>query len=566
MPPRTVVPAFILVCLLVLALWPPPAGAGTYDVYSCRLPDGTPAPTGGWTSFMNFDPGGEYMSGVYDRCPQGQGLSATLPWQPQSPANAGWRFSAPADTVLTGFLLHRWASGALRGSGVAGYMSGVDGWPPSSPGSGVGEACLSAPPEQTEWCVQVGNPSAQDDPSNEYARSGLQATSLTLGEACSTPDACLGNPVLPLALTIRDARMTLNDVFAPRFDQDPSPQAATNAVELAVSDRGSGVATLEVIVDDNVLAREDQLTAACQKPYVDPVPCPLQRNVAMHIDPKSLLDGDHQVRGRATDAGGNTTLSRPVTITTRDGAIVAPPVEPVEPPADAPFPAVPATPSTAALGSPIRPIVRLKTWFVGKSRRAQRTLRHGQAAELTGRLTTADGKPVADAQLGVQERELGVASQLRPAGAVRTSRDGAFTYRVNPGPTRTIVVSYRALPDDPAPSVIAQATVYVRAGVTLRTAPARVRNGTRMTFSGRVLAEGTSRRALVTIYSLSSGSRSRIPVETVRADSAGRFVYRYRFSYLDAPTTFRFIAVVPKQIGFPYLEGTSRVATVHGRP
>ncbi len=131
---------------------------------------------------------------------------------------------------------------------------------------------------------------------------------------------------------------------------------------------------------------------------------------------------------------------------------------------------------------------------------------------------------------------------------------------------RVITIAYKASAGDPAPTATADVVLRVRAGVTLRTSPGRVRNGTRMTFAGRVLAEPGTRRALVTIYSLSSGSRSRIPVETVRADSAGRFVYRYRFSYLDAPTTFRFIAVVPKQSGFPYLEGRSGVATVHGRP
>jgi hypothetical protein len=71
---------------------------------------------------------------------------------------------------------------------------------------------------------------------------------------------------------------------------------------------------------------------------------------------------------------------------------------------------------------------------------------------------------------------------------------------------------------------------------------------------------------LVTIYSVSGGARKRIPVETVRADSAGRFRYRYTFRYLAGPTAYRFVAVVPKQNGFPYLEGTSKTATVRGRP
>lgn len=40
MPTRFLLALLVLATLLALVLWPSPAGAGTYDVYSCRLPDG----------------------------------------------------------------------------------------------------------------------------------------------------------------------------------------------------------------------------------------------------------------------------------------------------------------------------------------------------------------------------------------------------------------------------------------------------------------------------------------------------------------------------------------------
>ena len=40
----------LLVALLAVTLWPAAARAGTYDVYACRLPDGSGAPAGGWTT------------------------------------------------------------------------------------------------------------------------------------------------------------------------------------------------------------------------------------------------------------------------------------------------------------------------------------------------------------------------------------------------------------------------------------------------------------------------------------------------------------------------------------
>ena len=86
-----------------------------------------------------------------------------------------------------------------------------------------------------------------------------------------------------------------------------------------------------------------------------------------------------------------------------------------------------------------------------------------------------------------------------------------------------------------------------------------------MRFSGRVLGEG-KRAALVTIYALASGPRKRIPVETVRARSDGRFRYSYTFRSIFGPSVFRFVARAPKQTGFPYLAGASKVVTVRGRP
>lgn len=70
----------------------------------------------------------------------------------------------------------------------------------------------------------------------------------------------------------------------------------------------------------------------------------------------------------------------------------------------------------------------------------------------------------------------------------------------------------------------------------------------------------------MTIYALSSGPRKRIPVETVRARADGRFRYSYKFRSIWEPSVYRFVARVPKQTGFPYLEGASKVVTVRGRP
>ena len=71
-------------CYLVLAVLVPlvccaPARAGTYDVYSCRLPDGTPAPAAGWAPFAVAPPEVGLSVTADNSCGSGGGLTASLP-------------------------------------------------------------------------------------------------------------------------------------------------------------------------------------------------------------------------------------------------------------------------------------------------------------------------------------------------------------------------------------------------------------------------------------------------------------------------------------------------------
>src|ERR1700742_4683404 len=96
MPPRTLVLALLVAAIFLLLLWPHPAAAGTYDVYACRLPDGSPAPTHGWTPFSDST---EQNTGTRDGCASGEGMTVLLPWAfDVSRLTAGWRFDTPVDT------------------------------------------------------------------------------------------------------------------------------------------------------------------------------------------------------------------------------------------------------------------------------------------------------------------------------------------------------------------------------------------------------------------------------------------------------------------------------------
>jgi hypothetical protein len=161
--------------------------------------------------------------------------------------------------------------------------------------------------------------------------------------------------------------------------------------------------------------------------------------------------------------------------------------------------------------------------------------------------------------LSATERTTGAGGRVTRRDQLVADMNGHFKYAVVAGPSRTVELGYGAS--------IAHVTVRGKAGVTLKTSLKRVRNGTTLRFSGAVLGEaGTRRAALVTIYALTRGSRSHVPVETVRARASGHFSYAYRFRSIPAPSVYRFQARVPKQTGFPYLEGTSRSVVVRDRP
>jgi hypothetical protein len=88
--------AATLIAAAALAL-PSTARAGVYDVYGCRLPDGTPIPADGWKPWVTGDGGL-----AFDGCSGRGGLDAGF--RPGAllgaGSSAGWVFDAPADTTV----------------------------------------------------------------------------------------------------------------------------------------------------------------------------------------------------------------------------------------------------------------------------------------------------------------------------------------------------------------------------------------------------------------------------------------------------------------------------------
>jgi hypothetical protein len=347
----------------------------------------------------------------------------------------------------------------------------------------------------------------------------------------------------------------LTDTLPPTFEADPQAALAPGdvvskpiSITTVAHDRGSGIARAWLEVDGiNRGPASFESGIECTVPFTKTIPCPLQTTLSARLDPQLVGDGKRSIRFGVEDAAGNQTMSRTLDLLVAAGPLGRASID------------APAVPN----GNSASRFVRLKSWFTGRSRRAVKTVRHGQSVDVEGRLTTANDLAIANATLSVEER---VSSRVRRRTSVRTDAGGRFRYHVSAGPGRTVAFAYTAFSNDAAPVATSSTSLRVRAGVTLRTSKRLVRNGTALRFSGRVLGERGTRRALVTIYALSGGRRARIPVETVRARSDGRFSYTYRFGSITGPSVYRFEARVPRQTGFPYLEGASPRVTVRGRP
>jgi hypothetical protein len=243
MPTRRWIPT-----LLFIGLAPAPARAGTYDVYSCRLPNGEPAGIDGWVATG---------TNAYNDCGSGGGLAAQLPAGIVPPLTAsGWRFAAPSDVRITGFTIYRAAEAAVGYPSARDYFSSYDDAPPLGQTSANPDYCMS----NFSGCTGAGVMSNPLAPQNKFERSGLAIRSLTYQIMCWNFGApggasCPTSPTLG-RLRIFSSRFSLIDESAPTFEGDLVGVPADGTVvagaidaTFTAADRGSGVARTWIEID-----------------------------------------------------------------------------------------------------------------------------------------------------------------------------------------------------------------------------------------------------------------------------------------------------------------------------
>ena len=190
---------------------------------------------------------------------------------------------------------------------------------------------------------------------------------------------------------------------------------------------------------------------------------------------------------------------------------------------------------------------------------------HG--ALVGGRLTGADGKPLAGQSVDVVETfARGSRSRTRTT-TVTTDARGAFRSWLAPGPSRRVSATF------PGTRHLTRASgrrlrLRIRAGVRLQVSTSRVRvGGAPVVFSGRVVHP----EARIPPTGLPVELEFRLPgmawseFRTLQTDSAGRFSYPYSFSDDDSGgVRFLFRAFVPATGNWAFAPATSRPLAVTG--
>ncbi|HET9154851.1 MAG TPA: hypothetical protein VFN85_12150 [Solirubrobacterales bacterium] len=203
----------------------------------------------------------------------------------------------------------------------------------------------------------------------------------------------------------------------------------------------------------------------------------------------------------------------------------------------------------------------------GHGRGDSLTVPFGAPALLSGRLTRADGAPLADRELRVVSHPSHGALAPIAVQTVRTGEQGGFESPLPAGPSRRVTVIFPG-DEDLAPARRPALELRVRSGLSLRAVPVSLRTGQAVRLSGRVKSAGAPiprRGKLVAIQYLEEATHRWRPVLVTRTDHHGRYRAHYRFRYVSGSAAIRLRATALAEEHWPYAPGFSPPVTVKVR-
>ncbi|MBB4662527.1 hypothetical protein [Conexibacter arvalis] len=202
--------------------------------------------------------------------------------------------------------------------------------------------------------------------------------------------------------------------------------------------------------------------------------------------------------------------------------------------------------------------VTLRVRLAGGGTATRARGRHARRWTITGRVTDAAGRGIADARLNLVARILN--RRWKASGLVRTGDDGRFSHTLKAGPSRQVRVTYYPFADSRAFRASNVVLIESLAPLTVRVNRTRVAGGGTVSIAGRVAGAPIPRGGLlVTLQGHQKGWGWRT-FRTVRTTRSGR--WKTRYSFRSRSGRFAFRAIVPRQAGYPFASTTSTAVTV----
>jgi hypothetical protein len=539
-------------------------------LYSCHAPSGRAVGTGGWTLITG---GMTPRLRTEDACAKGP--SGTLIAQiggtgnTQNVGSIGWEFVAAPDTALAtvdvvacGRTLSSGATAGLyHGPRIGSYLG------PFASATGGWLGCDS----DVDWFTNTA-PLRNSRP--DGARLLVSAGCLQLPPPLP-PGMCNEVAGLVSRIELHRLRGEIRDDIRPIVVGVRGPlasnvsHAGVETVAFDATDKGVGVFRGVVEVRVNAAGPWREMASTQVSPsttcrplretsylyeFDSPRPCPLAApNAALSFDNALLPAGQHELRVVLEDAAGHR-------------SDVIPPRVHFVPERTAPAASM-ALPAASNGGGATRAALLTIT------APGRRRLPSAGAFRLAGRLRDTDGRPVAAATLSISSRPYSPRAGApfgpwTPVGEVVTDGDGVYRARIPKGASRSLLVTYKAHPDDAGPSGTAQIDLNAPAQVTIRAKRARLRNGQTAVIRGRVAGPIPEGGVLVGLEAREPGRW--VPVATsrrwVRTRPSGTFTLSYRFRRTFRPTTYRFRVVADEDSAFQYGRGASRAISIRVRP
>jgi hypothetical protein len=187
------------------------------------------------------------------------------------------------------------------------------------------------------------------------------------------------------------------------------------------------------------------------------------------------------------------------------------------------------------------------------------TVGFGKGAEVSGNLADQAGDPISGATICVESQMANAQSAPRPIATATTDANGAFTYKVSPGPNRRLLVGYR----HDSFQIARTLSVDTHARPTLRLGAARIQAGDRLKITGKLPGPDAAGRVLAL---QASGLHGRwLTFRQVTTGPRGGFRAFFRFHKSRDTITYRLRARVSRQTGYDYDPGASRPERVKVR-